>query len=273
MRLTPEFEGTLRRYVRGDLDETLCVELEELLTTDPDAFEALGVVEDELIEEYLDGDGSVLERERFEEHFLTSPERGHRLSFARTLKGRAAAIAVQPLVNASPEPAVGRRPAERGPSWLEALTGWLRPSGWPPAWAAVGAVLAVSLAANVWLSTRRLVTPETGPTVELAAGLLRAEGTLPRVAIPPHVAGVRLLLELPGDDYPRYRAALLDEEGNELWVAPRLQAETTSGRTSIALVVPAALLPRGDYRLTISGVKPSGEQEPLSSSPFRVTAP
>ena len=56
MRLTPDFERTLRRYVLGDLEEDVRPELEELLVTDSDAFEALGVIEDELIERVPRGD-------------------------------------------------------------------------------------------------------------------------------------------------------------------------------------------------------------------------
>jgi anti-sigma factor RsiW len=74
MRLTPDFERTLKAYVLGNLDEDLRVELEELLVTDPDAFEALGVIEDELVEEYLDGTGSPSERRSFEERYLASPK-------------------------------------------------------------------------------------------------------------------------------------------------------------------------------------------------------
>ena len=277
MRLTPELEGTLRRYVRGELDETLRLELEELLLTDPDAFEALGVVEDELIEEYLEGEGSALERKGFEEHFLTSPVRRGRLTFLRALKDRAVSAAQATLEEAPAAPGQGGRPSGRGPSWIEAVADWLRPARWQPAWAVVGATLALSLAGNAWLAWRQLAplepTVSAVPTLALTSGLLRAEGTLPRVAVSPAAAGVRLILELPGNDYPRYRATLVDDEGNEVWVAPRLQAETAGGRTSIVLVVPAALLPRGDYQVKLSGITPSGEPEVLSSSPFRVNVP
>jgi hypothetical protein len=276
MRLTPELEGTLRRYVRGELGETLRLELEELLLTDPDAFEALGVVEDELIEEYLEGEGSALERKGFEEHFLTSPERRRRLTFLLALKDRAASAA-QPTSEEIPAaPGDGARSSARGPSWLEAIAEWLRPARWQPAWVAVSAMLALSLAGNTWLALRTLAPLEPAdsvPTLALAPGLLRAEGTLPRVAVPPAAAGIRLILELPGNDYPRYRATLLDDEGNEIWTASRLQAETAEGRVVIVLVVPAAVLPRGDYQVKLSGITPSGEPEALSSSPFRVNVP
>jgi hypothetical protein len=84
---------------------------------------------------------------------------------------------------------------------------------------------------------------------------------------------VRLLLELPGDDYPLYRAAVLDEEGEEVWAASKLRTEAAGGRTVIALVVPGALLPRGDYMVKLSGITRDGQREALASSPFRVTAP
>lgn len=277
LRLTPELEATLRRYARGEVDEPLRTELEELLIADPDVFESLGVVEDELLEEYLDADGSGVQRKGFEEHFLACPGRRGRLNFLRALKDRAASAAQPALAGASAVPGDGDRSSGRGPSWIEAVADWLRPARWQPAWAAVGAVLALSLAGNAWLAFRQLApagsAAPAAPTLALTSGLLRAEGTLPRVAVPSGTAAVRLILELPGDDYPRYRATLVDDEGNEVWTAARLQAETVSGRTRIALVVPAALLPRGDYQVKLSGLVPSGEPEALSSSPFRVNVP
>ena len=272
-RLTPELEGTLMRYARGALEEPLRTELEELLVTDPDVFEALGVVEDELIEEYLDGDGSAVERRSFEEHFLASPGRMRRLSLARALRARAAAVDGAARVEAHPVAADRARPGGRAASWIEAVAALLTPSRWQPAWVAVVSALAVSLTANVWLASRPGPASVGATTLVLASGLLRADGALPRVAVPAGAAGVRLVLELPGDDYPRYRAALLDDDGIEVWAASRLKAETTDGRTSIALLVPAALLPGGDYQVKLSGITRSGEEEALFSSPFRVTGP
>jgi anti-sigma factor RsiW len=274
MRLTPELEATLRRYVRGDLEETLRLELEELLLTDPDAFEALGVVEDELIGEYVEGEGSTLERKGFEEHFLTSPERRGRLVFLQALRARAVAAAQATREEAPTVPEDRDRSSGRRPSWIEAVTGSLRSGRWQPAWGALGATLALSLAGNAWLAWRQLAPLEPAapavPSIALSPGLLRAEGTLPRVVVPPGAAGVQLVLELPGNDYPLYRVTLVDDEGNEIWTASRLQAQTAEGRAVIALVVPAALLPHSDYRVQLSGIKPPGEPEELSSSPFRV---
>jgi hypothetical protein len=54
-----------------------------------DVFEALGVVEDELIEEYLDGTSSDPDRAAFEKSFLTSPQRRARLRLAESLRRHA----------------------------------------------------------------------------------------------------------------------------------------------------------------------------------------
>ncbi len=312
MRLTPQFESTLRRYVLGELEEGLRAELEELLITDTEAFEALGVIEDELIEEYLDGTGSAAQRQTFEQNFLTSPERSRRLRLARALKERA----VRQERAQAPAPFVAKSlfPASR---WQ-----WV-PSG-------LAASLAVSLIANAWLASRivqmkpavslpapapsvrpeaatvRVVVPTVpfatmaaaspDPLVEssrptlplgaperalkrppaavhtfvLAAGLLRSGGSLPRLTLPADAVVVRLLLQLPGDDYPLYRAALLDAEGDEIWAASKLKAEP--GRAAVAVAVPSSYLPRGDYQVKLSGFS-SGEPEAVGTYSFRVSSP
>ena len=76
-------------------------------------------------------------------------------------------------------------------------------------------------------------------TFTLAAGLLRAGGSLPRVTVPKDAIVVRLRMELPGDDYyPLYRAALLDANGDEIWAASKLRAEGEPGQTAVVLVLP-----------------------------------
>ena len=329
MRLTPDFETTLRRYVLGDLEEGLRAELEELLVTDSDAFEALGVIEDELIEEYLDEGGAADERRAFGEQFLTSPSRQRSLLFARALRDRASIPPLQAVAPPEGKSVVG-------------------PVGWRPAWVGLAALLALSLTGNVWLASRhgapeqRLegVRPPAGAeharpmatgqpqsalpavappgqaggitgaspdlqarlererqerskaearvrtleeevrrsrapvaTFALAAGLLRAPGSLTRVAIPTHALVVRLRLELPADDYPLYRAALLDADGDELWAASKLRAEKEPGPAAVVLVLPSRLLPRGDYQMKLSGVFEAKEPEALATYTFRVSAP
>lgn len=311
MRLTPQFESTLRRYVLGELEEGLRVELEELLITDAEAFEALGVIEDEVIEEYLEGTDSAAQRETFEQNFLTSPERSRRLRVVRALKERAARQerALAPTTLA----AKGLFPASR---WQWVPTG-------------LAATLAVSLIGNAWLASRVVqMTPEMSlptpaasvrpeaatvrvvePTVPFAtmavaspnqlespeppllrrapemaperppaavhtfvltAGLLRSSGSLPRLTVPTDAVVVRLLLDLPGDDYPLYRAALNDAEGDEIWAASKLKAEP--GKAAVAVAVLTSFLPPGDYQMKLSGLT-EGQPEALGTYAFSVKTP
>jgi hypothetical protein len=266
--LNPDLERTLRQYVLGGLEEERRGELEGRLITEPVVFEALGVIEDELIEDYLDGTGSVAERRSFEQRFLASGEGQRRLRLARALRHRAAALTSRPRAEASP--------ARRGwpTAWTEWLEDWLRPPRLQPAWAALAALLVLSLAANVWLASRPgtgLGRPAGPATFALASGLLRGEGALPRVAVPPGGEIVRLHLELPEDEHALYRATLHDPDGAEIWSASRLRAV---GRpAAVVLVVPAELLPRGDCRVALSGMDDRGEPELLATYPFRVVAP
>ncbi len=328
MRLTPDFERTLRRYVLGDLDEGLRFELEEVLLTDPDAFEALGVIEDELVEEYLEGAGPASERRKLEERFSTSPEHRRKVRLVRALRDHANAD-VQPRAEALAARADGVRPAGWRAAWIETLVAWLGPARWQPAWVAVAAVLAVSLVGNAWLLARHpppgLARPPAPPTevappgpegdlaalnrdlqakldqeqldraaaearakaletqlgrprasvatFALAAGLLRAQGSLPRIAVPPGAELVRLRLELPEEGYPLYRAALHDPDGGEIWAASRLRALGKPGQAAVVLPVPSELLPRGDYQVKLSGLREGTEPEALATYPFRVDTP
>lgn len=76
----------LRSYLLGDLNPDEQEDLERRLMIESDAFEELQRVEEELIDEYLDGDITGTEKDRFENFFLAAPQRQQKLRFARSLK-------------------------------------------------------------------------------------------------------------------------------------------------------------------------------------------
>jgi hypothetical protein len=304
-RLTPDFERTLRRYVLGQLDEPLQAELEEMLVSDQDGFEALGVVEDELVEGYLDGSLSEAERVAFERHFLTSPKREGRLSFARALRGQSAGGAAGRFA----------RPVR--------VFGIARPQ---TAWIGLAAVLAVSLAGNVWLVSRTagpaggLESPPAGPpaptpvaaargpelaelgaalareqaaragsdaraarleseltraragivSYALAAGRLRSTGESARLTLPREAVAVRLRLELAAADHPSYRAEIFDQEGELVWAASKLISDEDEGEAAVVLVLPAGLLAAGDYEVSLSGAPAGSAPEVVGTYAFGV---
>jgi hypothetical protein len=78
-------------YLLGNLNPDEQQRLEERLMTDSDAFEELQRIEDELIDDYLEGGLTDRDKERFENFFLAAPERRQKLSFAKSLKRYVAA--------------------------------------------------------------------------------------------------------------------------------------------------------------------------------------
>jgi hypothetical protein len=250
-QVEPEIERSLRRYVLGSLEEDARLQIEEKLVQDPDTFELLGVIEDELAEEYLDGTLTEPERVAYEQH-----DHQHDLEFFSALRARASA--------APPEPS-------RAPGWDPAS--WLKGMVFQPAWlGAAAALLVATLVGSAWLVRQPVpsaaISPAV-PTYALASGLLRSGGTLTRVAVPADADGVRLLLDLPSDDYALYRAALLDVDGDEIWSQSNLRAESTEEQVVVAVLVPASVLVHGDYQMKVSGVTKSGELEALASYTFR----
>jgi len=81
-----ESDISMKRYLLGELTEPEQQELEERLMTSNECFEQLLVAEDELVDEYLRGALSTREQEKFNNHFLCTPERHEKLRFARSLQ-------------------------------------------------------------------------------------------------------------------------------------------------------------------------------------------
>ncbi len=86
MNMDLENELPLKSYLLGDLSLDEQQRLEQRLMIDSDAFEHLCWIEDELIEDYLEGGLTGRDKERFENFFLATSERRQKLSFAKSLK-------------------------------------------------------------------------------------------------------------------------------------------------------------------------------------------
>jgi cell division protein FtsB len=76
-------EQILVRYLLGEMGEDEQEQVEEMYFGDEEFFDRLLIVEDELIDAYARQKLSELERERFENYFLRSPERRERVEFAK----------------------------------------------------------------------------------------------------------------------------------------------------------------------------------------------
>jgi anti-sigma factor RsiW len=83
-------ETLVRQYLLGLLSEDEHERLEMSLLTDDRIYETLTAledeVEDELIDQYLDGELTAPERDKFEHDFLKKPERDYKLKHIKDLK-------------------------------------------------------------------------------------------------------------------------------------------------------------------------------------------
>src|SRR5215217_5772014 len=76
-------QSRIRRYLLGEPDEAEHEAIETLILTDDEFFAELQVVEDEVIDAYLNQKLSPEARSHFEKYFLATPERFEQLQFAR----------------------------------------------------------------------------------------------------------------------------------------------------------------------------------------------
>ncbi len=74
------------QYLLGELPEAAQTQLEEKFFTDNQTFEQLQIVEEQLIDDYLNNVLTQPERQKFEASYLNSERRRKKLRFARDLK-------------------------------------------------------------------------------------------------------------------------------------------------------------------------------------------
>jgi anti-sigma factor RsiW len=137
-----------RGYLLGTLTSDCKAHFEETILSTPETYEELLLVEEELIDEYVSGGLTKLEREQFETHFLITAARQKNLRFGQLLKRYVTshpfpvappdlnAAALAPIEETAPAPkpftftVPGRRPLiairVAGMAWLgKVLPGWL----------------------------------------------------------------------------------------------------------------------------------------------------
>ncbi len=95
-------ERVLKQYLLGDLPDEQQRRLEERLMTESAYFEELQMTEDELVDEYVREGLSGRETDRFDHHFLCTPERQEKLRFANALRSYVESARVPE--SADPEP-------------------------------------------------------------------------------------------------------------------------------------------------------------------------
>ena len=94
--------------------------IEERLLTDDQFFEEFLATEEDLIQDYVDGDLTETEKKQFENHFLISPERQEKLKFAQSLRRN---LDSQTIEEAESETTEESNESESSQSFLQKLFG------------------------------------------------------------------------------------------------------------------------------------------------------
>jgi hypothetical protein len=145
-------EGTLRKYILGDLRDPARLDVEQRVVTQPEMFDALTLAEQALIDDYLDDALAAADRARFERQLSTVRGLPQKVQFARTLRTHAA-----DRIEAAGSGAAGDESA-----WTLPVIGRLpvwRPSAWalhPSRAALAAAVVVAAVVAGAWLERDRV---------------------------------------------------------------------------------------------------------------------
>lgn len=266
--MTPDIEDhqEIRRYLLGNLSGEDQQRVEERLLTEQGVFEELLFAEEELIDDYVTDDLSDEDRTKFEQHFLSTPERHQRLRFAMTLSRYAAnspekVSMAEASINDAKERSLG--PAA-DPTWAERFRAFGNSQTWV-ARVGVASLVTVVVIAGAWWWLLRPPTPQNFATITLTitAGD-RAQGAQPvKIKVPPASTALKISLQLPDgmSAAAGYRVELLDNNGET-------KSVEIAGRDaqSVSVIIPAAQLTRGQYALRLYITKADGREERIPGS-------
>lgn len=303
-----EDEILIRRYLMGEVSqEELCL-IEQRLLTDRQYFNTLLRIEEDLIDQYAQGETAGRERESFEGHFLNAPERRERVEFARALSRCISAEKIRERSKATSS-------SRRKPVWQGRLIQAF----------SICAVLLLAVS-SVWLliETSRLraqteqqqsefrqreeelerqMSEQLSRNQEMARQLERDQTEIAQMEqeiarlqrgglSESNVASLALVAGLSRDQNQIATANLspatkslrleLETEG-ESYRSYRAGVQTAGGQTiwsrdslrarrdgkSVVIILPAALLNRSDYVVALDG-RTSGGYERISTYHFRV---
>jgi len=263
----------IRRFLLGDVDEEEQERIERRFISDHEVYEKIVVLEDELIEDYLEDSLTASDREKFLAQYGHTPKERRRLRIVNAIKEHAVAEAMSSQG--------ARSTKSKSPNFLSAL----RPRN-PGFLIPVAAVLIIAFVVGlVWLmdirnkraqetnrraaiereiadlnapSSVREVTPQTVSLV-LAPVSVRSVGPQNELQARTDIRVVELqLLWTQKEQYSSYQAVLRRVGDSQQLTIPNLHVQKTAGGTAVPLKLPTRILTRGLYQITLNGVGSSG---------------
>lgn len=266
-------DALIRRFLVGDVDEEEHERIERRFISDQEVYERIVVVEDELIEDYLEDSLTASDREKFLAQYGHTPKERRRLRIVKAIKEHSVAEAMSSQR--------ARSTKSKSPNFLSALRlrnpGFLIP---------VAAVLIIAFVVGlVWLMdirNKRAQETNRRAAIERELADLNAPSSVREVSpqtlllVLPSVSGrsvgsqtnlrartdIRVvelqLLWTQKEQYPGYEAVLRRVGDSERLTIPNLHVEKTAWGNAVPLKLPTHILTRGLYQITLSGIGSSG---------------
>lgn len=271
----------MQQFLLGRLDEVRRQRVEELFMVNPEYREELLMTENDLIENYLEGNLSNVDEEMFRAHFLSTEQQRRKLNIAKSLKKYA--ITESAARSTQSETATEQNPKRRG--YFKSLT--LRNS---LLYLPLAAALMIAIIVGVnWVVENKRLNEQRAREQSRDAALARelaqlndpannratAENQDVSAVLPPisargasgpvrlsptaDVKSLTLRLVLMDDESQSYRAILQKVGGAKRFTLPPLHAEDTPDGKAVQIKIPAHLMARGLYRLELTGMAADGK--------------
>jgi hypothetical protein len=272
-------QNTIRAHLLGRLGNGELERLEEKFVTDQQFREVALVVEGELVDDYLAGSLSSLDRESFINHYLKHPHQRRELQLTAALRN----YAIQSKATTTPALEVSSQPLRQKISYL------LFGKRWVPVLVAI-ALLTTALfvawnlagkgfrpdqraALNAELTLLNRRPANAAPyAVKLTPVLNRSPGQSQKVLVPKGADIVELQAHLLRQEHNSYQASLRVVDGeSELFTVDGLPVEGTTDGQVVKLKVPSRLLTPADYVLSVRVLTADGRYEDVADYFFRVT--
>lgn len=265
-------EPVARSFLLGDLDTPERERIERLFVTVPEIRETILLVEDDLLQDYLGGNLTSAEAEKFRASYARNPGERRRLRIAQALREHAIANSS----SSSTHPSVFER-------LRLALTRW--PANQRIAVPLFATLVIVVTVAAIWIGMRMSRTareqnqqaaverqlaelnspssmrakPPRMLSTTIAPVSVRSLRSSPEFSLSPDLPIIELSLIWPQkEDYSSYQAELSRVGGGRVFMLPPLQLEKDGSGRVVHLRLPAALLPGGMYRITLNGLRSDG---------------
>lgn len=277
-------EVALRQFLLGDVDDDERQRIETLFISDSDAHKRILSAEDELFEDYLENSLTASEREKFLLQYGSTPQQRRRLRIGKSIRDYAVAEALIQTTTADP-------PKRR--SFLSSL-GLHNRIFFIPVTATLVIAMVVAVFWVVWWNASRDQENNRHVAIERELSDLNNPANLREsppqllsmVLLPVSVRSMEARTELSQqtdvrlvelkllwtrkEQYSSYRAVIHQVGKPEQFTVSDLHVEQNAGGSVVRVRLPAHLLVRGVYQVTLSGIANNGTPDLSDEYTFAV---